>query len=254
MYAGDHWFVARSLLEVAPDLDLWVASGGYGLIRADHPIKPYRATFSPGSDCVAAETHGRAEDADLRAWWAVLAEAPLVDRTPRSVEQLAASDPASILVVSASQTYLRALRDDLIRARSVLAAPDQLVIVSAGTKAFPGLDENLLPIGAEVQAALGGPRMSLNVRIVRHLLLTRSEHGWHHKAATSVLLGLTSDRAPRIASRQRLSDGEATEFIRKSLREVENPSKSRLLFELRRQGFACEQNRFGELYAIERSS
>src|SRR5687767_10391584 len=52
LYAGDHWSVVRSLRSVAPaglDLQVWVASAGYGLLRSDALIRPYSATFARGA-------------------------------------------------------------------------------------------------------------------------------------------------------------------------------------------------------------
>src|SRR5436190_1219523 len=81
--------------------------------------------------------------------------------------------PGATLIVAASKSYLIALRDDLIAAKAELKdSPGRLIIISAGTKTCPGLDDELLPLGAETQAELGGSRMSLNVRICRHLIRT----------------------------------------------------------------------------------
>jgi hypothetical protein len=249
LYAGDHWQVARSIAAAAPgSMELWVASAGYGLIREDQPIKPYSATFSSGLDSVTSQAQAQDRNVTLREWWAALAEWKLTgSSTPRSVQTLAAHHPEAILLVALSNSYLRALRDDLIAARDELRSSGRLIIVSAGTKAQPGLEENLIPVGAEVQAALGGSRLSLNVRIVRHLIQTWSQHMWEPDLATAEMRALRRAEGQRVR-RTPLSDREVVDFIARARREAAGVSRSALLRRLRDHGFACEQGRFQELF------
>jgi hypothetical protein len=254
LYAGDHWQVARSLAAGAVGrMELWVASAGYGLIREDQPIKPYSATFSPsGPDSVTSQAQAQDRNVILREWWAALAEWELSGSgTPRSVQTLAARHPEAILLVALSNSYLRALRDDLIGARDELRSSGRLIIVSAGTKSQLGLEENLLPVGAEVQSALGGSRLSLNVRIVRHLIQTWSQHTWEPDLATAEVRALRRADGQRVR-RTQLSDREVLDFIARARREAAGVSWSALLRRLRDHGFACEQLRFRELFVRAR--
>lgn len=54
--------------------------------------------------------------------------------------------------------------------------------------------------------------------------------------------------------RRVLSDSQIVEFIAHRRLEVTNASASRLLRDLRDQGMACEQSRFGRLFAETRGN
>src|SRR4051812_20847016 len=48
LYAGDHWKIVLGIPAAATgafNVQLWVASAGYGLVGIDTPLKPYSATF-----------------------------------------------------------------------------------------------------------------------------------------------------------------------------------------------------------------
>ena len=253
LYAGDHWQVALSLLSQSHPVQLWVASAGYGLVRLDQPLKPYSATFSPGPDSVLI--HGRLEqrDRELRDWWKVITRANLGHSRPRTLRELAASDPRAILLVALSEPYVRALRDDLAAARTKLRGSGKLLIVSAGTKHCPGLDENLLPVDANLQIGVGGPRLSLNARIARHLVISSATHRWATSAITESLSEVRS-ASKRHQSRIRLTDAKVMAFIKQAARQDKHASRSDLLHRLRSQGFACEQQRFGSLFVKSRAT
>jgi hypothetical protein len=250
LYAGDHWHVAQSLASEADgDLELWVASAGYGLIQESRSIKPYAATFSEGPDTAVSWTPAGGRETALQQWWTLLAESEtLAIDAPRSVRSLVAGDPQATLIVALSRAYLLALKDDLVAARRELRGPGKLVLVSAGTKSCPGLEENLVQVGAEVQSALGGSLLSLNVRIVRHLIRTRYEHGWQRGSMATSFRGLRSNR-PVADRRTTLNDREVIEFIGRARRDNGDISKTALLRRLRDHGFACEQGRFRELFS-----
>src|SRR5207247_1269509 len=150
----------------------------YGLVRPSQQLKPYSATFSLGPDSVLVG--GRKERRDLvrREWWTLITRANLGHGSFRTLRDLAASDPGAILLVALSEPYVQALHDDLMEARARLQGGGRLLIISTGTKTCPGLDDNLLPVDAGMQSALGGSRLSLNVRIARHVVATCAMHGW----------------------------------------------------------------------------
>jgi hypothetical protein len=58
--------------------------------------------------------------------------------------------------------------------------------------------------------------------------------------------GMTPSRIPR-------SDNDVAEFIRTNLAKFPSTSKTRLLQEFRDKGRACEQKRFGAIYAMVRN-
>ncbi len=248
LYAGDHWRVALSILSSNDPPALSIVSAGYGLISLDTQVKPYSATFSAGPDSVTSGAMDAA--AAGREWWQVLTEAPAVDGRPRSLADLAESEPDTVMVVALSPPYLRALRDDLVVAVARKRLQGRLILVSAGTRRIDGMDDELIPASAKLQGLLGGSRNSLNVRIARYLVGEYAMHGWDADKIAKVL-GRLAEQA-QVADQQarvHLTDPEVVTFIKHAKHDEPHVSKSRLLRRLRDSGRSCEQRRFTELFA-----
>jgi hypothetical protein len=247
LYAGEHWDVARRLAQTSPiatSVELWVCSAGYGLIPATAPIVPYAATFASGNpDSVPDGAEGAA------AWWDALSEWKGPAGGARSFRDLVRSDAKTRVLLVLSAAYLKACRDDIIRAIDRLPDPKQLSIISAGTKIDGQLDGFLLPCDARLQTALGGTRQALNVRVADHLLVAGIVG---HDEMSEALTKLLADQ-PAVARYERLpaSDTEVRAFIRARLRANPRATHTRLLREFRDQNHACEQGRFAGLFAAE---
>ncbi len=255
LYAGEHWQIARSLADVGREVGLavevWIASAGYGLVRWDHPLKPYAATFAPGHpDSVVPDLHpGRAEASGR--WWQELSKWPGPQpHLPRSITALAAQHPGDHLVVALSSTYLAALRSDLVEARG--SHPDHLLVVSAGTRGVPGLGSSLMPVDASLQIHVGGTRLSLNARVVRWLIQTWPQHHLESAQVSRCLVGFPQEPWQGPQPRTRLTDDEVLEYILREQSTATGSSKTVLLRRLRASGRACEQSRFGVLFANAR--
>jgi len=226
---------------------LSIVSAGYGLITPDSPLKPYSATFSAGPDSIAPVGLDAASAG--REWWRALTEAAAVDDGPRSLTELVASKPAAVVLVALSAPYVRALRDDLVSAARALGE-GRLILVSVGTRHVDGLDGGLVPVSVELQRVLGGSRLSLNVRIARYLLGESSTHQWKTALITDLLGSLVEHADPCARQRRaRMTDAEVMAFIQQARRAEPDVPKSHLLRRLRDGGRACEQQRFGELFA-----
>jgi hypothetical protein len=245
LYAGEHWKIARSLpaATLHADIRLWVCSAGYGLISASAPVRPYAATFSGPSDQVPGGTVG------ARRWWGTLAawEGP-VPAQPRSIRSLTAANPSASFLLALSATYLNACRDDITEAARQVTDPDHFMVISAGAR-FPGrVAEIMVPASARLQACLGGTRQALNARIAAHVLSA----GISGRAAVSrYLTRLLAGQPPiRRYERKKLTDEEVCAMIADRLGQAPGISASKLLREFRDSGYACEQQRFGQLHRL----
>lgn len=247
LYAGEHWDVARRLANVGGrgfSVELWVCSAGYGLIPATMPLRPYAATFTPGNpDSVP----GDAEDA--AAWWNALTEWEPPGPGARSISDLVATDPDTRVLLALSATYLRACGDDVAQALETTHASGQVSIISAGTRPRPELADALLPGDARLQAALGGTRQALNVRIVEQLLSTSMTE--HDDMAEALAKMLVDQPALTRYDRQPATDDEVRRFIRDRLKADPDATHTRLLREFRDDQRACEQGRFAALFTAE---
>jgi hypothetical protein len=244
LYAGEHWTRAKALPGFAADTraQLWTCSAGYGLISAQAPVRPYAATLSPGHlDSVPGGRTGAA------IWWDTLStwEGPEPTQ-PRTIRELAKSDPDATFLLVISAAYLQACQTD-IEAAAVAIDQDRFMIVSAGTHASVSLDRRLLPANARLQAHLGGTRQVLNVRIAEDLLKRQL---MSCTAATEYLEDLLKGYPDMERwDREKFSDdAHVIDWIREEYKHGRGGSASRMLRSLRESGRACEQKRFGKLH------
>lgn len=250
LYCGDAWSTVRSgvneyHLGAAPSL--WVASAGYGLISVHERLHSYSATFSPrqhDSVCV------RGDKGDDAIWWKGLCDwAKQVKREPCSIEALAKRNPSTPLLIAASPDYLSAIISDVEAACARLIDPDLLVIVSAGSSKKGALAEHFLPCDARLEHRFGGARISLNSRIVRHILETTDPDHMRCgllKKRFKILLGLQPEH--RTFNRPKVTDQKVAKFVAYNLRVHPDSTHSALLREFRASNQACEQKRFRQIF------
>jgi hypothetical protein len=234
LYQGEAWHQV-SKLEAAVAAKGFiprtlVASAGLGLRSASSEAPAYSATFtfghldSVGSDRVQA-----------RDWW---------DRIRRSRLADAADEPlAGPTLVVLSEAYASAMRRDLCP----LEGRDD-VLVFGGMSGL--LEQQRIPSDLGLRSALGGTAVSLNLRMAttwlqRHDKLQfdvrRNRTDWDAWAGTV--------RTKTSYNRQPMDDAAVTAWIRMAWRTRPGLSKTVALRMLRDSGAACEQRRFGALFA-----
>ncbi|TWT52004.1 hypothetical protein [Allorhodopirellula solitaria] len=250
LYAGDHWANVRSFGSSFFDIDIWVCSAGYGLIRFDDSIAPYDATFSGNQpDSVSAGLADDERSAAAKQWWETTSrwKAHFKDR-PRSLAALMAMHPNRSTLIVASDTYLRAIVDDVREGVAHLRDPDQLAIVCSGAKSLDGLDGNLVPCDARMQAVTGGARRSLNTRLANKIL--RESRHPPRASTLAVRYRKLLKQQPELEKydRKPLTDDQVRHFIRQKLRSDESLRHTPLLRLLRDENKACEQKRFASLF------
>ena len=250
LYAGDHWANVRSFSSSFFHIDIWVCSAGFGLVRFDDSITPYAATFSGNHpDSVSAGTEGKQRAMASKQWWESTSrwKAHFKER-PRSLAALMATYPTRSLLVVASETYLRAISDDLREGVTHLTDPDQLSIVCSGAKSLEDLDDNLVPCDARLQPAIGGARRSLNTRLANKIL--REARVPPRASTLAVRYRKLLSQQPELEKydRKPLSDDQVRQFIRNELGKDGSLRHTPLLRMLRDDDKACEQKRFSSLF------
>jgi hypothetical protein len=258
LYAGEHWRVVLELPPLALQARLrprlWVASAGYGLIPSDAPIRPYSASFSrDDEDSVVPRHPSRPAGALSRQWWMALArEAGPAPGEPRLLHHLARSSPDARILVVASPSYVGALEEDLALAARALRRPEHLLVISAPGPTSRGvLAPHWVPSSARLQAAMGGTRNALSVRIAKDLLRRAGREDVSDLDAARVqgYYGRLIHRSapPQRFQRTPMTDDEVRQFIARELR-TEQRTWSAMLRRLRDSGLACEQQRFRRLF------
>ncbi len=255
IYCGDHWQMVKALIPIAEasgfKANIWICSAGYGLLSLNCKILPYSATFAPThQDSVCRKITGKLSEVAPQAWWRLLSEwegpTPVM---PRRLAEIPRLYPRSAIWIVASEIYLHAIANDVKALATLVHERDRLSLFSAGTKSLPGLTEYLLPLDARLQGLAGGARRSLNIRLARHALLGLQKPGTEYSSLKKAFARLISTQsAPVIPVRTRMTDHDVRQFIRTALRSDPRRAFSPLLRELRDKGFACESSRFASLF------
>lgn len=255
VYCGDHWQMVKALIPIAETsgykTNIWICSAGYGLLSLNCKILPYSATFAATHpDSVCRKVSGKLKETAPQAWWHLLSawEGP-TPVMPRRLAEIPRLYPRSAIWIVASEIYLHAISSDVKALATQMRDPDRLSLFSAGTKSLPGLTEYLLPLDARLQGMAGGARRSLNIRLARHALLGIRKTGTDFTSLKKTFSRLISTQpAPVIPARTRMTDHDVRRFIRTALRSDPDQAFSPLLRELRDQGYACESSRFASLF------
>lgn len=234
LYRGETWSQVAALAATAHRKGfqpvVLVASAGLGLRHVTSRAASYAATFSRRhEDTVGAD---RNED---RTWWQHLQAAPdAVDITEVAGSQV-------LLVLSAP--YASAMHTDLDR----LADAGKDVLLVGGTVDLPGISR--LPSDKTLRAALGGTVTSLNLRTANAWMSRLEESALYSPASRkSWETWARPIRIEESFDRQPLTDLEVTQFIVELRQQVPNLSRTAALRSLRDSGYACEQQRFGDLF------
>ena len=244
-YAGDAWTqVVAAEKASSGECQLWVVSAGLGLISSDLPIPNYSATFiSNDPDSVGPSHQARTE------WWELICDWRRKISGVGSITDLAEANPNSVFLIALSSSYLAVIKDDLLSARLALESPDNLIIISAGTRAMPEMGSSLLPIDARFENLVGGARATLNARMLRYLVENFDLRKFNAcKIRKSLNITATELAKPKLFDRARLDDVGIAAFIHKQSKLVRKTSASTLLRILRDGGSACEQKRFHRIY------
>jgi len=244
-YAGDAWSQALAAEQASPNnSQLWVISAGLGLLSVDQSIPNYSATFVNNDLDSVASNHLEKTD-----WWNLLVEWRRASTGIGCITDLALANPKSVLMVAVSSSYFSVIKDDLVSARAALASPDQLLVISAGTRPVRALGTSLLPIDARFENLVGGARSTLNARMLRRIIEENRQGRIRASQISEYLSAIaTTLDSPRSFERRPLADKQIATFIRKQSRSVPRSSASALLRILRDQGLACEQKRFHRIY------
>lgn len=257
LYCGEHFVQARGSFAVLrrrwPPAALWIVSAGYGLVSAKAMLAPYSATFASGSpDSVDADHRGGPSRASQhQAWWAALAGYPGPEAgAPRSLRQLVGADTRDVLLVVAAPHYIRAMRIDLLAARSALMTPEQCIVVSNRELLKDAeLAPNLIAVDERCQTVVGGTMVGLNARVAHRLLVECGSERISVSNLQESYEAMVSDaERPPKHNRERMGDEAVLTFLRAALMHDPKVGWVLLLRALRGKGRACEQGRFRELH------
>jgi hypothetical protein len=215
-------------------------------------LKSYSATFSGGDpDSVTRWRNGENQTESMQLWWRLLStRRDPSSASARSITDVASGYPNAALLPVASETYLRAIGEDLQQASCQVTDPDLLCIISAGSKESGSLKRYITPSDARLRTVVGGGIGSLNVRIARKFLTESKKVPIRAMVLRERYSDLLAEQPlPQRYMRQQVANDQIINFIRVALRSDPIVSRSSLLRRLRDSGVASEQSRFSSLYS-----
>jgi hypothetical protein len=154
-----------------------------------------------------------------------------------------------VIIAALSATYLSSCGDDVLAASSKLVAHENLTLVSAGTSPHGVYADVLCPVDGNLQGALGGTLMALNVRAVGHILASLKAELPTRTVARNVIAELGEVAAPVVRPRREPADDEEIRGLIAQRLRAASTSCTSMLRQFRSEGRACEQSRFARLYA-----
>jgi len=250
LYLGDHWSIARDIYQ--QDRYVWVISAGWGLINIETPIYPYDATFAKGEfNSVAYSDPQNSVIEQNRKWWNTLQKNRILDF---SIEKIFDDFSEDYFFIAVSPQYIKVIEPELVELkRNGVITSKNTFIITSGKGLQEPLQELQYLVSEDFCSILGGSRTSLNIRLARYLIDGCDISGdvQEFVASKYSLLCESSEPAKKY-DRSKLTDEEVITFIKKVITLGKVCSATAGLKELRSEGMACEQKRFGRLFKVVR--
>lgn len=227
--------------------DLYVISAGHGLIHSDDRLPSYNLTVSasPGNQLHHSLLRLQKTPSD---WWQLLTQqfaehrslAALMDRTSISPILLAVPAP-----------YLGLISQDLAALKEEQVARLRIFTSEFGASELPErLRSIVMPYDERLEGLrnFGGTRVDFAQRALRHFVCVLQGHLLPLECAKDQVLHATNTLIrPALPKREKKSDAEIVELIKKNWERL-NGSGAALLRYLRDDALvACEQGRFAKL-------
>lgn len=236
LYKGDSWVQQRVLIEELQRrvaTRALVASAGLGLQDLDSAHPSYAATFSQGHEDTVCPS-------DLSGtWWLGL---------QGGIGSVRISELSGLILAVLSTPYARAMDAEL---RDLGMRTDTDVLLMGGWKDIPGITR--IPADRTLRKTLGGTVGSLLPRMAQQWVrLWDGGDLTSESALASWTEWVESASFREHFSRQPLEDRQVIEFIHELRSQEPGVSATIALRALRDAGFACEQKRFGRLFAASR--
>ena len=250
LYAGANWNIVKNTISQLPQIELWIVSAGYGLIRSDTEIESYQATFQSDSDNYVGKDYEESGiyDSD-QVWWSKLNEwkGP-VEEMERSFKSLLLNNPDTPIMISLSRKYFNAVSNDLKTAIEHFPQREKLFLLASGT-----LPERLvpfhIPIHSRYTRKFNNTTYTINFRTASEILTNFDSHKFDFPTVRQIIakdFETLSDL--ETYKRKPGTDSEILKIIDDLKKVTPNHSHSRLLRIFRDHGYACEQSRFRDLY------
>ncbi|MGV6830570.1 MAG: hypothetical protein ACWA5P_03285 [bacterium] len=240
LYQGVSWSTTLDVEESfskTMDTTLLIASAGHGLINANDKISPYACTFSKGhKDSVYNFINVRNV---TKFWW---------KKTNKMTISKFEQDAYFFIFVSSE--YIIAM-ENFIEELISIYGEKVFVLSSSQTKFSKNIEKNIIKFDTKFNSFEAGTLTTLSQRCMRWLsneinagkvsleLSSMKEH---------VETFLSTLKPYKIKVGKQLNDKELIKMIKKQIKNKQIGSATQGLKDLRSNGFACEQTRYGKFF------
>ena len=250
LYAGDNWTVVKNTIAKVEQIELWIVSAGYGLIRSDAEIESYDATFERKDDNYVGKDDKKRDNYESdQAWWLKVNEwkGPSSE-TERSFKSLFKNNPDTPILFSLSRKYFSAVSTDLESAIENFPQRNNLFLFATGKLPEP-FKRFHIPVHARYKKKIGGNPLSVTTRTASALIKSSESHKFDFETVQQVIMNDYESLDPLVPhNRKPRSDEQILKMIEEMKKVNPRHSHSSLLRVYRDQGYACEQGRFRDLY------
>jgi cytoplasmic iron level regulating protein YaaA (DUF328/UPF0246 family) len=205
LYSGAAWNTILSAKEVADNLqnyevEWYVMSVGYGLIKWDQPIKPYSITFSkPSFDGLRKRVLKQKSN---REWWDYI-----TTKRKFQISDITSNDSTTIIL--GSTEYINAVKEDL-------SSSINFIILSSTYNATNFIDKHI-QTHEKLRFITGGGKIDNNARNLKFVLEHLDEWGVNLDNINNKLSNVISNikqELPRVnRSRESISPEDAKKVI-----------------------------------------
>lgn len=255
LYAGEYWRAGLELVARAGRLGAVhtsVVSAGLGLVGLTERAPTYSATLSARHpDSVLACSESEPPRDIRRRWWDRMTSLTVSEETghPRRLADLVEDGSGATVMVCLGRAYLDAVADDLLRLLGRLSEPRSGMIFGSGVP-VAGLEDQWVPVPGNLRLRLGGSLGSIAPRAALAVIASSEPDPPKVDTARRAVADLAAGTAALPShERERQSDDDIRAWLVNHLSRSPGATKTASLRRLRDEGLACEQSRFGDLFA-----
>lgn len=243
LYKGHSWQETLKNIDILSQISttkLLISSAGYGLINSDQKINSYQATFSKGNENSIYNFRNDLIVNPTIIWW---------DKINNfDISEL---DENAYMFINVSYEYLIAMQNTIKQLIDIFK--DKLFIIVLSKDKLPdAYTKNILRFDTRFNSFENGTISSIIPRFSKWLFneIVNKDLNFNNEIIQKYIDSFLS-KFPTydVPNRKQLTNEDISNLIIKQIQTKDIKSKSNGLKNLRAQGYACSQERYGKLYA-----
>lgn len=242
LYKGHSWQEILKSVDILSQISptkLLISSAGYGLINSDQKINSYQATFSKGNENSIYNFKNDSIAKPTTIWW---------DRINKF--DISKLDENAYMFINVSYEYLIAMQNTIKQLIDIFK--DKLFIIVLSKDKLPDVyTKNILRFDTRFNSFENGTISSIIPRFSKWLFneIVDKNLAFSNEIIQKHIDSFLSKFSKyNVVNRKQLTDEDISNLIIEQIQTKNIKSKSNGLKNLRAQGYACSQERYGKLY------